>query len=249
MNNQTSPTPTANNDTQPSFSATSIYFIIPVATIVVILLSCLIVRLVPYIQFKSQKPIITEATEEIQVAYEGDSDSQSSGSPRFFSQDLEDINSIRTNSQFSLRNLHRPSNLRLSVVSDKSLTPVPSRETIVYIMEGEDEQQTVRTVRSFLTSNAVVTVGAPPEYDEVAGDLANGAGILNRVSGEYERTSIDQPTADSQHNSLGRLSSGSPRLGYGSPIPSTLGFSTENNSTALLNPPTIQLNPPSDESL
>ncbi|KAJ3253472.1 general RNA polymerase II transcription factor [Boothiomyces macroporosus] len=100
-------------------------------------------------------------------------------------------------------------------------------------MEGEDEQQTVRTVRSFLTSNAVVTVGSPPEYDEVAGDLSNGPGILN-TSADCERNSIDQTSTP--NDTLGRVSTGSPRMGITLFLKNGVNFQ-QNESPVLLNVP------------
>ncbi|KAI8900160.1 hypothetical protein BC833DRAFT_618755 [Globomyces pollinis-pini] len=185
----------------PGINLTNPFVFIPLVLLTGLFLLCVVSRIIPFFQFKFQKPIITQSNDPVEVAYRADEgyESDTSTSTSFHDRNrrisLQQLDSQPQSTPeqediirpYSIPN--RPSNLRLSMtpssvipatgdsvvfVVDNGIisTPISAAEPDLVIRHArsslpltEQESRTIRAVRSFVTSNAVVTVGNPPEYE------------------------------------------------------------------------------------
>lgn len=146
------PAPTSTFTPIPSLSVGTVFYIIPIVTLALLVLICVVARLVPIIQFELSKPIVTQS-DDIQVL----DDSTDCGSSIRGSQSNQSLPALNLN-----RNSLRPESSILSMSRSMkldvpgSLNQVPSNDSIMLISPD------LRPVRS----SAVITVGDPPCYNE-----------------------------------------------------------------------------------
>jgi hypothetical protein len=145
---------------QPTGGTGAIFYLVPVAIVLFLILLCSLIRLVPMITFYFRKPKIT-TSEQVQINYlHGDCETATNTNLEPPARESLHTNSIAL----------RPSTMSLSVGAGVPLHEMQSLDSIIYVLEGTlahpDEEYTLRSARS----NALITVGEPPNYNETVID-------------------------------------------------------------------------------